>query len=221
MTMLGSAVLLVLTASAPPAAADAIVDLLEGVPGPPIDVAVDGSCAASDLMFGDSIGPLVLTPGTHEFAMSGADSSSECGGLPLFDAPLTLEDGARVTLVAYTDEVAGTVEGAPPSQSAPATPNGVVLVFHGAAHALESGIAMHDQDVEGSPTPVIREYENGDQAVSELLPGNWYATFTPADTLTAVLEGTTVELTPGATYSVYAVGSTGAGTYRLLVLPRR
>jgi hypothetical protein len=68
-----------------------------------------------------------------------------------------------------------------------------------------------------SPRLTIEDFANGDQAVAETRPGEWYVSIMPAGEMTPVFGPVMVELEPFTAYRIFAVGSVADETFTLLV----
>ena len=198
-----------------PAFADATVYVVHGIPDVPVDVAVDGGCALENFMFGDQAGPLMLPAGDHQITISLADEMNPCGGDVVLDVTVPFMDDENVTVIAYLDEGGAPTAGKFDNDFSRTDPGMARIILHHPAAAPMVDVAVN-RDMEAMFSAAIEDFENGDQVVTSLRPGEWYVWLAPAGSDTPVFGPEMVKFKPFMAYRVFAVGSITAGNFQLL-----
>lgn len=223
--LLMSVLALGLTAGA--TAQDATVRVIHGIPGQdigpgvdaalPVDILVnDAICLLSGFTFGEVEGPFTLPEGTYDVKISLANTLDPCSNMAVVAAPVPLEAGENVSIIAHLTEdgmptAAKFVNDVSPSADGTAR----VIAHHtAAAPAVDINVAF------GFPrqNATIPNASNGAQAAAELPAGNLNVGFSPAG-MRDVLFVRTARLRADLTYVAYAVGSLANGTFDLIFVP--
>lgn len=218
---------LTLGLSAAAFAQDASVRVIHGIPGQdigpgvdpalPVDILVnDAVCLLSGLTFGEVEGPFTLPEGTYDVKVSLANTLDPCSNAAVVAAPVPIEAGENVTIIAHLTEeglptAAKFVNDVTPSAEGTAR----VIAHHtAAAPAVDINVAF------GFPrqNATIPNASNGAQAAAELPVGNLNIGIAPAG-MRDVLFVRTARLRSDLTYVAYAVGSLANGTFDLIVVP--
>ncbi|MEM8903594.1 MAG: DUF4397 domain-containing protein [Actinomycetota bacterium] len=223
----GIALVMSLTALAvtgTPAGADvrtgATVRVVHAIPGTalaaaealPVDVEVDGTCAITDLEFGDVVGPIELT-GDVDLRISLANATTPCSNAPVISADdVPMPAGESVSIVAHLD-----VDGAPTASvfsdatAATAPPGlGVATVRHtAAAPAVEVWLGAD----EAAPSGLT--IANTEQVARvELAAGTYQAGLGTSDTL--LFGPADLPVNANQVTVVYAVGVFGEDSFQLI-----
>ena len=224
---LSAACALLLTLSAGAFAQTATVRVVHGIPGQdigpgvdaalPVDILVnDAICLLSGLTFGQIEGPYTLPEGTYDIKVSLANTLDPCSNPAVVAAPVPLEAGENVTIIAHLTE-----EGMPTASKfvndvTPSAEGTARVIAHhtAAAPAVDINVSF------GFPrqNATIPNATNGAQAAAELPVGNLNVGFAPAGTRD-ILFVRTARLRADLTYVAYAVGSLTNGTFDLIFVP--
>jgi len=178
----------------------------------PVDVSVNGACALPGFEFRAFAGPLSLTAGDYEIAVSLANADAPCGNTPVIGpVTVTVNDGDNATIFAHLTD--GGVPTASVFPNAFARPGRAQLA---ARHAANFG--MVDVIVDpSSPTEItVPDLVNGNQAWTPIRPGRHSVALAPAGSMTPVFEISPV-LRPFTAYYAYAVGTPSNGTFEVLL----
>jgi hypothetical protein len=190
-------------------APDAAVTVVHGVPGLVVDVYVNGALALPAFAPGTITDPLALPPGTYDLAIvpQGGDP-----GMPAIQGTVTLAGGDDATLVAHLDAGGAPVLSAFGNDvSRPGLGQSRLVVRHVAAAPavdlpLERFVLWRFFRL-----AVFRGLENGGELSRDLLSGLHRARLNAAGTTTTVLGPAELLLSPGWSYTLYAIGSLGGG----------
>ena len=209
------------------AAQDASVRVVHGIPGVdvspgvdpalPVDVLVNDSiCLLSGFTFGNVAGPFTLPAATYDIKVSPANTLEPCGNDAVIAAPVPVEAGENVSIVAHLD-----ASGAPTASKfvndvTPSAEGAARVIAHHAAAAPEVDINVQF----GFPrnTATIPNAANGAQASAEVPTGSVNIGIAPAGTRNTLFVRT-IRTRSDLTYVVYAVGSLANGTFELIVEP--
>jgi hypothetical protein len=202
------------------ASADATVYVVHGIPDVAVDVAVDSQCVLEGFALGDQAGPLSLSAGAHQITISLADMMDPCGGTVVLDATVPFASGENVTLVAYLDEMCNPTAGKFPNDFSRTDPGKARLILHHTACAPEADIAV-DRDIDAPFVPDATNFENGDQIVEQMRPGEWYVWLAETGSTVPALGPVLVRLKPFMTYRAFAVGSIALGNATVLLFETR
>jgi hypothetical protein len=181
------------------------LSVLHGVPGLTVDVWVDGNRTLDDFTPGSLAGPLELSAGDYEIAITAADATS--ANNPVI-GPVTVEldEGENYTAVAHLN-----ADGAPTATlfandtKAPRNnAKGKLTVRHVAA--------APSVDVLAGGTAVIEELSNPDEATLKLKAGTISASVAAAGTTNPVIGPANITVEGGKNTIVYAWGSLADGT---------
>jgi hypothetical protein len=198
---------------------EATVYVVHGIPGVVVDVEVEGvGCALTQFDFGDIAGPLSLPEGTYNIKIRPANAMTPCSEAPVIDVDVPFAAGENVTIVAHLDDM-GNPTASKFDNDFSATGRGMArLIVHHTAYAPTVDIKV-SRNGGNSPEVMVSDFSNGDQAVTETRPGEWFVSIMPAGDMTPVFGPTPVELKPFTAYRIYAVGDVAGGTFTLLVFP--
>jgi hypothetical protein len=181
------------------------LSVLHGVPGLTVDVWVDGKLTLNDFTPGSLAGPLELSAGDYDIAITAADATS--AGNPVI-GPVTvdLDEGGNYTAVAHLDADGGptatlfTNDTKAPRNDA----KGKLTVRHVAAAPAV--------DVLAGGTAVIEGLSNPDEATLKLKAGTISASVAAAGTTDPVIGPANITVEAGKNTIVYAWGSLAKGT---------
>ncbi|MFI7079944.1 DUF4397 domain-containing protein [Micromonospora sp. NPDC049903] len=189
-------------ATATPAyAATSKVSVVHGIPDTPVDVYVNGEKTLEGFKPGDVAGPLDLSEGRYDIALTKP-------GEPIGQAILTVDDaevpgGANLSLAAHLD-----AEGKPKI-----TPfvNDTARVDAGKARLIVRHTAAAPAvDVRAGGTPVFEDLTNPNEAKGDVDAGSVSADVALAGTDTVVIGPADLNLREGTATIVYAIGSAEA-----------
>jgi hypothetical protein len=195
---------------------EATVYVVHGIPGVLVDVEVDGDCLLPGFDFGDIAGPLSLPEATYNIKIRGSDGT--CTGAIVLDLDVPFAAGQNVTVIAHLDDM-GNPTASVFDNDFSATGRGKARwIVHHAAYAPEVDVKVMREDAD-EPELVVEDFENGDQAVAETRPGEWYVSLTLPDGMDPVFGPVPVNVKPFTAYRIFAVGDFAGGTFTFLVFP--
>lgn len=199
------------------AAAGAVVYVVHGINGAdldlaealPVDVSVNGACVLEGFRFREIAGPLELPAGSYDIHVRLAGEGAACGGAVAIDAPgVPLEAGENVSIVAHL-----TAAGAP---TASRFVNDVRPEPGQSRVAARHVAAFGPVDVWVDGSVAFAGVENGAGGTATLRPGERRIAIAVAGTQTVAWEATPV-LRPFRSYTAYAVGTPGNGTFDVVI----
>lgn len=197
------------SAQAAPAAGDASVSVIHGIPDTPVNVFVNGDPTLENFEPGTVAGPLQLPAGDYDITIFPADNTAGTGK-PVISATATLEAGQNVSLVAHLD-----ADGAPTltpyvnDTSAIAAGNARLVVRHTAAAPAV--------DVRADGAVAFADLTNPNEAAADLPAGSIDADVVLAGTSTVAIGPAPLMLGEGMETIVYAIGSAADATLSLVV----
>jgi hypothetical protein len=198
---------------------EATVYVVHGIPGVLVDVEVEGvGCALQGFDFGDIAGPLSLPEGTYNIKIRPANAGSPCTEAPVLDLDVPFMAGENVTIVAHLDDMGNPTASKFDNDFSPTERGKARLIVHHTAYAPMVDIKV-SRNGGNSPKLMLTDVSNGDQAVAETRPGDWYVSIMPAGSMDPVFGPAAVELEPFTAYRIYAVGDLAGGTFTLLIFP--
>jgi hypothetical protein len=198
---------------------EATVYVVHGIPGVLVDVEVEGvGCALQGFDFGDIAGPLSLPEGTYNIKIRPANAMNPCSEMPVIEADVPFAAGENVTVVAHLDDMGNPTASKFDNDFSPTGRGKARLIVHHTAYAPMVDVKV-SRNGGNSPKVMVNDFSNGDQAVTETRPGDWFVSIMPAGSMTPVFGPTPVELEPFTAYRIYAVGDVAGGTFTLLVFP--
>jgi hypothetical protein len=180
----------------PLAGATSTVDVVQALPGKAVRVEIDGRNVARDVALGKVVGPLELTPGSHQVGFVGSDGNTTA-------ATVTVKAGVAHDVVLHAPADAG---GAPMVSvyRTPAAPIGAGKARVLLAHTAEVGAG--DIWVDGKPT--FTDITNGQFAQADVPAGTHTVAIRPAgQTGKPILGPLKVDLVQGTVTLAYAVGN--------------
>ena len=213
--------------ASPLAAQTASVRVVHGIPGAdvspgldpalPVDVLVNDSiCLLEGLTFGSIAGPYTLPAGTYDIKVFVADTLAPCSGSAVIAAPVPVEAGENVSIVAHLNEAGGLTASKFVNDVSPTGEGMSRIIAHHVAAApavdvtLRSGFPPMQATVPGAA--------NGAQAAAEVPEGGVTVGIAPAGTGNGIF-ARILRTSPGLSYTVYAVGSLANGTFTLIAEP--
>lgn len=187
---------------------NANVSVVHGVPGLTVDVYVNDDLTLEGFEPGTITDPLSLPAGdyTIDVREAGADPSSD----PAITADATLEGGTNVSIAAHLD-----ANGDP---TLTPFPNDASEVGGGDARvSVRHAAAAPAVDVLAGDQPIVEGLENPNEETLTTAAGSVSVSVAPAGETDAVLGPADLDLAPGASYAVYAIGSLEDDSLDLLV----
>jgi hypothetical protein len=170
------------------------VDVVQALPGPPVEVQVDGKTVGQKVALGKVLGPLQLSAGMHQVRFIGASTTA---------ASVTVAAGATHDVVLHAPATAG----GSPMVSVYKTPTDPIAQGKARvllAHTAEVGAA--DIWVDGAK--VFSKISNGQFAQADVPAGTHQVAIRPAgSTGKPVLGPLPVDLAEGTVTLAYAVGN--------------
>jgi hypothetical protein len=218
-------IMLTVAASGDSTAADASVNVVHGIPGQdlgqdpalPVDVLVDNEhCVLRAITFGQVLGPIPLSPGTHNFKISMSDYRSPCGNTPDLDFDFDFEEGEKASVVAHlTADGDATVSKFANELSGFRLPIVPRIVLHHTAALPALDVAVR-RSLPDSPGLVVLGFSNGDQSMRGMRGGEWQGYFTQAGTNVILFGPVDITLNQYTATLLYLVGSAENGTLTLI-----
>ena len=197
---------------------DATVYVVHGIPGVLVDVEVNGDCLLPGFDFGEMAGPLSLPEDTYNIKIRPANEDDPCSEGPVIDIDVPFTAGENVTVIAHLDDMGDFTASKFDNDFSATGRRKARLIVHHTADAPLVYVRV-SRNGGNSPKLMIEDFVNGDQAVAETRPGEWYVSIMPADEMTPVFGPVMVELKPFTAYRIYAVGDVAGGTFTLLSYP--
>lgn len=195
-------------AGALPAAAvtdeDAVLSVLHGVAGTPVDVYVDGELTLDDFEPGELAGPLTLPAGTYAMAITPADAVDASAPL-IGPLDVALAAGGDYTAAAFLDP-AGEPTAALFTNDTTATPAG-----EGRLTVRHLAVAP-DVDLLADDVPVVTALANPDEDVVMLPAATVSAVLAETGSTVPLVGPTDIDVVDGVNTIVYAWGSAGDNT---------
>jgi len=193
------------------------VRVIHGIPGLNVDVYVNGGLLLGGFTPKTVAGPLELVAGSYDIDVFAAVASppaaiADRGDAAAIDITATVPENADIDLVAHLD-AAGTPTITPFVNDTSLVPGGInarVSVRHAAAAPAVDIVAA------GAPVAGLTNLTNGN-AADVVLPAGSYPTGIAAAGSTDVLAPAPVNLVPGRSTIVYAIGDLAGGSFDLLV----
>lgn len=224
------AVLLSLAAFAPGSlgAQTANVYAVHGIPGAagfPVDIQVTDLGGGGPLCldplkgvtFSEIIGPLSLPkPGMYKVDIFAANTVSPCSGVPALTKEVQLTaDIDSASIVAHLTEAGDPTVSVFVNDVTATGPGMGRIIAHHTAMAPPVDIVVASANVRGkgnSPSAVVEDAPNGDQAVVALRPGNpnVFLALDATDLSTIALGPVRLGINPYSAYLVYAIGEAGS-----------
>ncbi len=195
---------------------EATVYVVHGIPGVLVDVEVEGDCLLPEFDFGDIAGPLSLPEGTYNIKIRGSDGT--CTGAIVLDLDVPFTAGQNVTVIAHYDDMGNPTASVFDNDFSPTGRGKARWIVHHTAYAPMVDVKVMREDAD-EPELVVEDFENGDQAVAETRPGEWYVSLSLPDGMDPVFGPIPVNLKPFTAYQIFAVGDFGGGTFDFLVFP--
>lgn len=222
-----SAIVVMMGVATPLAAQTASVRVVHGIPGAdvspgldpalPVDVLVnDAICLLQGFTFGSIAGPYTLPAGAYDIKVFVADTLAPCSGSAVIAAPVSLGAGENVSIVAHLNEAGGLTASKFVNDVSPTAEGMSRIIAHHLAAApavdvtLRSGFPPMQVTVAGAT--------NGAQAAAEVPEGGATVGIAPAGTGNGIF-ARILRVSPGLSYTVYAVGSLAKGTFTLIAEP--
>ena len=198
-----------------PATSD--VRVVHGVPGLDVDIYVNGALTLEGFTPGSTAGPLQLEAGDYDIDVFAAAADAPAAladrsGVPGIDFSGAVPANADLDLVAHLD-ASGTPVITPFVNDISLIPGGInarVSIRHAAAAPAVDIVAG------GDAVAGLTNLSNGNAADVELPAGN-YPTGIAAAGTTDVLFPAPLNLVPGQSVVVYAIGDLAGGSFDLLV----
>ncbi len=192
------------------------VRVIHGIPGLTVDVYVDGALLLGGFAPTTIAGPLELVAGSYDIDVFGAVTSPPAAigdrtDTAAIDITASVPENADIDLVAHLD-AAGTPTITPFVNDTSLIPGGInarVSIRHTAEAPAVDIVAG------GAAVAGLTNLSNGNAADIEL-PAGSYATGIAAAGSTAVLAPAPLNLVPGQSVTVYAIGTLGS-TFDLVV----
>jgi len=188
------------------ASANGQITVVQAVPGADVDVTIDGKPVKRQVQVGSLIGPLSLSPGTHELVFSGVP-----GGRPI-KTRVSLKAGSSSDVVLHRP---ASVDGAPvvstyPTPESPIGPGKArILLAHTATVA--------PADVKFDGKIVFTNIANGEFADADVPAGSHrVALLATGTTKNPILGPLAVDLAPRTATMVYAVGNPRDGSMNVI-----
>lgn len=198
---------------------DATVYVVHGIPDVVVDVEIVGvGCALQGFEFGDIAGPLTLPEGTYTIKISPENPMDPCTNMPVIEADVPFAADENVTVIAHLDDMGNPTASKFDNDFSPTDRGKARLIVHHTAYAPAVDIKV-SRNGGKSPSIDVTDFSNGDQAVAQTRPGEWYVSIFPAGGMDPAFGPIMVELEPFTAYRIYAVGSLMDGTFTLLVFP--
>lgn len=179
---------------------------MQAVPGNEVDVAIDGKAVKRQVQVGSLVGPLSLSPGTHELVFSGLQ-----GGRPI-KTRVSLKAGSSSDVVLHRP---ASVNGAPvvstyrTTQSPIGPEKARILLAHTAT------VAPADVKLDG--TIVFTNIANGEFADADVPAGSHrVALLATGTTKDPILGPIAVDLAPQTATMIYAVGNPRDGSMNVI-----
>lgn len=192
---------LALQAPAQAAASSSMVYVVHGIPDTPVDVYVNGKKALSDFKPGTVAGPLTLSAGSYDLALT--KPGDPIGSAILKADGAAVPGGKNISIVAHLD-----------ASGKPAiTPfvNDTSMVGAGKARLIVRHTAAAPAvDVRAGGTPVFKDLTNPNEAKGDVAAGTVNADVVLAGSDTVVIGPTDLNLKEGTVTIVYAIGSAEA-----------
>jgi hypothetical protein len=213
--------------ASPAAAQTASVRVVHGIPGAdispgldpalPVDILVNDSiCLLQGFTFGSIAGPYTLPAGTYDIKVFVADTLAPCSGSAVIAAPVPVEAGENVSIVAHLNEAGGLTAGKFVNDVSP-TAQGMSRII---AHHLAAAPAVDVTIRSGSRR--CRPRRLGPRMGPKLRPkfpeGGVTVGIAPAGTGNGIF-ARIMRVSAGLSYTVYAVGSLANGTFTLIAEP--
>jgi hypothetical protein len=196
-------------------AGDATIYAVHGIPGVPVDLAVDGECVAENVMFGDQVGPVQYSPGAHVVRLSAANPMAPCTGPVFAEAPVFVMDDENVTVVIYLDAMGSPTASKFENDFSRPDPGTARVIAHHCAAAPAVDISVN-RDIDDPFKPKVSDLSNGEQVTEQFKPGVWFVSIAQAGTFDPVIGPTKVQLRPFTVHRLYAVGSVLDGSLTVL-----
>ena len=160
---------------------DAMVYIVHGVDGTvlglsqelPVDISVNGTCVIQDFKFTEFVGPIALSPGTYDIAISLANLTNPCSEAPVIEAEVPIRAGETCTIIAHLTEDGSTTASKFTHDVSPIKDKSRIVLHHCAAAPAV--------DIEGvrltgprDPNVFVSEFSNGDKFMIELKQKSWF-----------------------------------------------
>jgi hypothetical protein len=213
--------------ASPAAAQTASVRVVHGIPGAdvspgldpalPVDILVNDSISLlQGFTFGSIAGPYTLPAGTYDVKVFVADTLAPCSGSAVIAAPVPVEAGENVSIVAHLNEATGLTAGKFVNDVSP-TAQGMSRII---AHHLAAAPAVDVTIRSGFPPmqATAPGATNGAQATADVPEGGVTVGIAPAGTGNGIF-ARIMRVSAGLSYTVYAVGSLANGTFTLIAEP--
>jgi uncharacterized surface protein with fasciclin (FAS1) repeats len=194
------------------------VYVIHGIPGEnqfPVDVAVDGSCALPNFLFGQVVGPLPLSAETHNIKISPANADNPCANDPAIKADVSFEAGENATIIAHLD-----ADGAPTASKFVNNVSRVKgwqtrFVARHTAAAPEVDVKLHRKWFR-RPVRIFEDVSNGQEGQTRLFVGRFNTQVFLAGTDILALESGFDLFKPRTLNIAYVVGSAEAGNLSVI-----
>jgi hypothetical protein len=177
---------------------------------PAVDVYADGGIIRENLAFTEITDYLEVPAGTYQIQVVPSGSTIEEGPV-VIDAPLTFEAGTKTTVAATGSLASGISPQVLSDEPAPTTEGSQVRVVHLSADAPAVDIAPDGAEalIEGLVYPEPTEYV-------DLPAGAYDLEVRAAGSQDVAFDVPELELEAGTSYSVFAVGGLGDGSFAVV-----
>ncbi|MGW4527994.1 DUF4397 domain-containing protein [Amycolatopsis sp. NPDC004378] len=189
------------------AADESMVSVVHGIPGQPVDVYVNGKKTLDNFQPASVAGPLSLTAGTYDVALT--KPGDPVSSALLENKSLAVPGGKNLSLVAHLDT------SAKPALTAFANDTSMIAAGK-ARRVVRHTAAAPAVDVRAAGKPRFPGLTNPKEAMADVPAGTVSADVTLAGTSTIVLGPKDLNLTAGTSTIVYAIGSADAKTLALV-----
>lgn len=188
----------------------------------PVDVKLSSDVLPEDVCvanfeFTQVLGPVELPAGSYDVAISAAsgEEGDDCTNDPVLSADgVELMAGESYSAIAYLTESGAPMLGLY-DNGMPSPGRAQIAAYHAAqAPAVDVSLLRNRKNNTQSGI-VIPGFMNGDQAATELRPGNWTVSIA-AQGGDPVLFETTAQLFPFNIYLFYAIGSFENGSFQVV-----
>jgi hypothetical protein len=215
-TFLALAVALVLAGfGVAPAAAsgNGTVTVIHGVPGLTVDVYVNGALTLEDFAPDTVTAPLSLPEGNYNIVIVPANGDP---GNPAISGSAFLPAGANVSIIAHLTEAGAPTLSVFVNDVSKLRDHRSRLIVRHTAAAPTVDIALY-RSSDHVRVRLIENLSNPEEAATEVTSRRYFAKIFPADSKQVVFGPATLRLRSEMVTIVYAVGSLGDGTFKLLV----
>ncbi len=190
-------------ADASPAKSPSDVYLVQGVPGGPVDVSIDGESVATGLEPTEVFGPIALELGRHLVTFEGADWSVE--------SPVNVRNLSEDVVVHLPADAA-----ADPTVTVFANDTAPVREGHGRLTVAHTAV-VPPADVRAAGEVLFANIANGEFVTAEVPADTYEVDVVPTGADTPLLGPLDLEVTAGALTRVFAIGQPEGGGMQAVV----